>query len=196
MQPINYLPSGNVNAMRNFYMKLERFLDKNFPLAVKKIMPTTNVAQGSIMVSTNQLTTYGLSPCSAVATRLGKNLLGHIDAVTNTEDIVKAFRENFDINELINNPEVKIAVFGGGGNNYFSLGKIYYALNRLGLMKEGKVVYMGKVSPFAEVGINDVGVFVEEKLVSETVESNPNNKGLINIFKAYFSPKLNEVHSS
>lgn len=196
MSSINFSPILNANAMSNFYRKLDLFMDEKFPFAIKKMMPTINVTQGLIVVSSDQLTTSGLLPCSVVATRFkGKNLLGHIDATTNTDYIIKSFNENFDINELKNNPEVKIIIFGGSGNNYISLSKIYYALSKLGLGKEGKVVYAGKVSTNAEVGINDAGVFIEEKLINAPVELYSHNKNLINAFQAYFNPKLNKKYS-
>ena len=153
------------------YEVLEEYEDLGFFYMSFRVhtAPTQQVGQKDLLTSEDQLITGGLLSCAALGfTSKGLNFLGHINARTPKEDIVREIREHPEYTGIPEDPEFQIYLWKGGGYpDHLAVNTIGEALEELGLLD--RLAYLGTVSPLVTVGINEKGPFNdsgEKELIS------------------------------
>ena len=142
---------------------------------------TENVKQGQVLASKNQLTTSGLGSCCAVAFQhKGKNFLSHVDAKTSPDMIKQVIEQNFNLDEMKSDPDLKICFWQGcmGMTNHAEdiTGQ---ALVDLGLID--KLIFVGNVeSHMKTVGINQRGTFEDTTKSSQVYARNIFHASFVN----------------
>lgn len=146
------------------------------------------VAQGELVISKNGLSTGGLATCSALILSDGeKNMLGHIDASGDPNQIAYFISSNFDVND----PNLKMQIIDAGLNSKVATEIIQRTAGILELQAQflhRNIDPMGKIriSPNGDVKVLTIADIMQEK----QQESHITRNGLSYIF-ATNAPRKN-----